>query len=92
MVLVDPEQRRLGIGSRLLRHAIAWLQARGVAAVKLDATPLGRKVYVQLGFVDEYGLARYGGVAPAAEAAPDGSASAPIASPSCARCSAGTRS
>lgn len=72
MVLVHPDQRRLGIGSKLLRHAIAWLQQRGVGCVKLDATPMGRNVYLPLGFVDEYGLARYHGVAPAVEMEMDG--------------------
>lgn len=73
MVLVDPAQRRLGIGSRLLRQAIAWLQENGVGSVKLDATPMGRNVYLPLGFVDEYGLARYQGIAPAVEVPADGS-------------------
>jgi creatinine amidohydrolase len=63
MVLVHPDQRRHGIGSKLLRHAIAYLQQRGVRSVKLDATPLGRKVYLPLGFVDEYDLSRYEGIA-----------------------------
>lgn len=65
MVLVHPEQRRFGIGTALLRHSIAYLQRRGVSSIKLDATPMGRKVYVPLGFVDEYDLARYEGIAPA---------------------------
>jgi len=64
MVLVHPEQRRFGIGTALLRHSIAYLQRRGVRSIKLDATPMGKKVYVPLGFVDEYDLARYEGVAP----------------------------
>lgn len=64
MVLVHPDRRRLGIGSRLLRHAIEHLQRQGVRSIKLDATPMGRAVYLPLGFVDEYGLARYEGVAP----------------------------
>ncbi len=66
MVLVHPEWRRHGIGSALLRHAIASLHAAGVDTVKLDATPQGRTVYLPLGFTDEYDLARYEGVAPAA--------------------------
>ena len=65
MVLVHPEQRRFGVGTALLRHAIAYLQQRGVSSIKLDATPMGKKVYVPLGFVDEYDLARYEGIAPA---------------------------
>lgn len=65
MVLVHPDARRGGFGTRLLRHAIAHLQARGVSCVKLDATPMGKRVYVPMGFRDEYELSRYEGVAPA---------------------------
>jgi ribosomal protein S18 acetylase RimI-like enzyme len=68
MVLVHPEHRRLGLGSQLLRRAIVYLQERGVRCVKLDATPMGKKVYVPLGFVEEYELARYEGSAPAVAA------------------------
>ena len=69
MVLVDPQRRRAGIGTKLLRRAIDYLQARGVRAVKLDATPMGRTVYVLLGFRDEYELSRFEGPAPAPVAA-----------------------
>jgi ribosomal protein S18 acetylase RimI-like enzyme len=59
MVLVHPDQRRLGIGSKLLRKTISYLKECGVRGIKLDATPMGKKVYVPLGFVDEYELSRY---------------------------------
>ncbi len=58
MVLVLPEFRRLGLASLLLRHTLAALQAQGRSAV-LDATPAGHAVYVQEGFVDTWGFARY---------------------------------
>lgn len=67
MILVPPERRRQGIGSALFRHAVAYLEGQGVASVKLDATPVGRTVYLQVGFVDEYELQRREGIAPAAE-------------------------
>lgn len=70
MVLVRPEFRRFGIGTKLLRHAIEYLQARGTAGIKLDATPMGKKVYVPLGFVDEYEVSRYEGTALAQVAKP----------------------
>lgn len=69
MVLVHPDARRGGLGTRLLRHAIAHLQACGVSCVKLDATPMGKKVYVPMGFRDEYELSRYEGIAPAGDEA-----------------------
>lgn len=63
MVLVHPEARRLGIGTKLLQTAINYLHACKVQCVKLDATPTGRMVYLPLGFQDEYEVARYEGVA-----------------------------
>jgi ribosomal protein S18 acetylase RimI-like enzyme len=61
MVLVHPGFRRLGIGTQLLNRAIGRLQQCGVQCIKLDATPMGKKVYVPLGFIDEYELSRYEG-------------------------------
>ena len=58
MVLVLPEFRRRGYAQQLLRHALAHLAAQRRAAV-LDATPAGHAVYVQEGFCDTWGFARY---------------------------------
>jgi|GEM_PF-143267 len=63
MVLVEASVRRLGIGTRLLEHALAYLDRAGAKTVRLDATPLGRPVYEKLGFVEDYELARWEGVA-----------------------------
>lgn len=65
MVLVHPDARRAGIGTKLLRQSIDYLRGTGTPCIKLDATPMGRKVYVPLGFQDEYELSRFTGVAPA---------------------------
>jgi GNAT superfamily N-acetyltransferase len=62
MVLVHPEQRRHGIGRGLLLHCIEYLKACGVECIKLDATPLGKKLYDTLGFVDEWTMTRWRGV------------------------------
>lgn len=56
MVLVDPNRRRMGIGTRLLAGAIDSLAE--CRCVKLDATPAGKKLYDTLGFVDELRLSR----------------------------------
>jgi len=56
MMLVDPAHRRRGVGTRLMRRALAHLAGGGT--VKLDATPLGRTMYEGLGFKDEYTLHR----------------------------------
>jgi GNAT superfamily N-acetyltransferase len=58
MVLVLPAYRRRGYASLLLRHALGALAAEGRGAV-LDATPAGHAVYVQEGFVDDWGFARW---------------------------------
>lgn len=57
MVLVDPQFRRMGIGTRLLEEALRHLD--GCPTVKLDATPAGKEVYDRLGFVEEYTLQRW---------------------------------
>jgi len=56
MVMVDPAERRRGIGSQLMREALKVLG--GQETIRLDATPDGREVYMKLDFVDEYGLSR----------------------------------
>ena len=63
MVLVEKAVRGRGIGTRLVQHALAHLERRPVQTVRLDATPLGRPVYEGLGFVREYEVARWEGVA-----------------------------
>ena len=63
MVLVDPDYRRHGIGSTLLKRCIQYLKDCGVETVKLDATPMGKLVYEKLGFHDEYNIERWEGVA-----------------------------
>ncbi len=58
MVLVLPEFRRVGLASRLLRHALGVLASQGRVGL-LDATPAGHAVYLQEGFRDTWGFARY---------------------------------
>lgn len=74
MVLVDPEFRRRGIASALMRLVLAQLRARGVQTIKLDATAAGRGVYETLGFVEESLIERWLGVAPPASRASAGQA------------------
>jgi GNAT superfamily N-acetyltransferase len=59
MVLVDPEFRGLGIGTRLLEKAIEHLDGIGVRTMKLDATPQGRPIYQSFGFKSEYEIERW---------------------------------
>jgi GNAT superfamily N-acetyltransferase len=59
MLLVHPDCRRHGIGKALLHQCIEYLQQRGVRSIKLDATPLGKKLYDTIGFRDEWTLTRW---------------------------------
>ena len=61
MVLVAESRRGKGIGTALMRHALEYLDGRGVPSVRLDATPAGRPLYERLGFVAEYEVVRWGG-------------------------------
>lgn len=45
MVLVDPEFRGRGVGTKLLVRAIEHLDAGKISTIKLDATPLGKPLY-----------------------------------------------
>ena len=58
MVLVTKPARRQGLGTRLLQRCLAEVEAQGVAA-GLDATELGRPIYLPLGFRDVYPLSRW---------------------------------
>ena len=58
MVLVPPEHRRKGIGTALLQKAISYLQEKKIEVIGLDATPLGNKLYLTLGFWEDFGLER----------------------------------
>jgi ribosomal protein S18 acetylase RimI-like enzyme len=68
MVLVHPAHRRLGLGTELLGRTIAYLKGRGTRSIRLDATPMGKAVYIPLGFRDEYEVARFEGASPARQA------------------------
>ena len=67
MVLVDVNARHNGVGTTLLKHSIDYLEARQVGTIRLDATSLGRPIYEKLGFVPDYSLARFEGIAPKAK-------------------------
>lgn len=58
MVLVTKERRRSGLGTGLLKRCIDEVRGSGRAA-GLDATELGRPIYLPLGFRDCYGIARW---------------------------------
>jgi GNAT superfamily N-acetyltransferase len=57
MMLVEPAWRGRGLGARLLEEAMGAVPP-GIP-IRLDATPLGRKLYERYGFADEAELTRY---------------------------------
>lgn len=60
MVLTHPEYRRRGYARTLVSHAIDMAHERAVNTIKLDATGQGRPLYLDLGFVDEQPVERWG--------------------------------
>ena len=62
MVLVSPDARRKGYGTELLKAAMNYCETQRVEVIKLDATPLGKKLYDTLGYHDEYRLKRVQGL------------------------------
>jgi GNAT superfamily N-acetyltransferase len=59
MVLVDPGFRGQGIGTKLVERAIEYLERSKIPAIKLDATPQGKPLYENWGFVSEYEIERW---------------------------------
>jgi len=59
MVLTDPAHRGNGYASRLMQHALHWLNQSGIAWIKLDATDMGQPIYSKLGFENECELERW---------------------------------
>ncbi|MDB4338892.1 GNAT family N-acetyltransferase [bacterium] len=59
MMLVHTDYQKQGVGTKLLKTALRYLEKKSIACVKLDATPLGHSLYSKLGFVDEYTLRRW---------------------------------
>ena len=59
MMLVHPESRRQGVATALMQQSLNYLREKGVACIKLDATPAGQPVYERLGFTAEWEFCRW---------------------------------
>jgi len=59
MVLTHPDYRGRGYARSLMEQSLAHLDAEGVDWIKLDATDMGRPLYLQLGFEDEAPIERW---------------------------------
>lgn len=64
MVLTDPEFRGRGFASQLMRHALEYLDNRGMEWIKLDATDMGKDLYRKFGFAEERPIERWRGAGP----------------------------
>jgi GNAT superfamily N-acetyltransferase len=62
MVLVDEASRGRGFGKRMLRAAVEHCARNVGEAFGLDATDLGRPLYLKMGFVDVAPIDRWAGV------------------------------
>lgn len=58
-LIVSPDQRRRGLGTRLMTRALDHITAAGIRTVRLDADPPGMNIYRRLGFVEEYESLRF---------------------------------
>lgn len=68
---VDAGYRRQGIGTELIRHALAWMQAQGMALAKIETllqNERGQALYPKLGFQEVARQIHY--VLPLADAGP----------------------
>jgi GNAT superfamily N-acetyltransferase len=62
MILVDEELRGRGYGSVMMDHCLELARGSGDGIVGLDASNLGRPVYLKKGFVDVAPIDRWSGV------------------------------
>lgn len=59
MVLTFPEFRRRGFAQLLIERALEFIERRGIATTKLDATEAGINLYRKYGFVEECEIERW---------------------------------
>lgn len=51
-VVVDPEFRRKGLSELLMQYLLNWFEMNKVGKVTLQTTPMARRLYEKLGFID----------------------------------------
>lgn len=64
MVLTHPDYRRRGFARQVTERAVDFAEDRGVEWIGLDATEMGRPLYLQLGFEDQAPIERWQAVLP----------------------------
>jgi len=58
-LIVLEHHRGRGVGSELMKHAISYLETKGVDTIRLDAAPKAIPLYKRLGFKEEYDSLRF---------------------------------
>jgi len=58
-LIVLPDYRKIGLGTRMMHKAIEHLQRHGVTTIRLEADPPGMGIYRRLGFEEEYESLRF---------------------------------
>ncbi len=78
MVLTGAAYRRRGFARQLVRRALDYAAELGTTTIKLDATDMGRPLYLEMGFRDEQPIERWSGrltlLRPGNDPPPDGPA------------------
>jgi GNAT superfamily N-acetyltransferase len=63
MLLVEKASRSRGVGRALLNRAIDYLESRRISTIRLDATSMGESLYKSTGFVSQFDVTRFSGIA-----------------------------
>jgi GNAT superfamily N-acetyltransferase len=58
-LIVLPEHRKIGLGTRMMHKAMEHLQMHGVSTIRLEADPPGMGIYQRLGFVEDFESLRF---------------------------------
>jgi ribosomal protein S18 acetylase RimI-like enzyme len=58
-LIVLPEHRKIGLGTRMMHKAMEHLHKHGVSTIRLEADPPGMGIYRRLGFVEEHESLRF---------------------------------
>ena len=58
-LIVHPQHRKIGLGTRMMHKAMEHLHKHGVSTIRIEADPPGMGIYKRLGFVEEYESMRF---------------------------------
>jgi ribosomal protein S18 acetylase RimI-like enzyme len=58
-LIVLPDYRKIGLGTRMMHKAMEHLQKHGVSTIRIEADPPGMGIYQRLGFEEEHESLRF---------------------------------